>query len=284
MRGMSGRLRVSTVFCFLVFWPMTWTAHKNIIAPQARWFDKTHCMLPTPEHLEGSKYRIYYGGRNDKNQSHIACADINLDTLEVNYAAEPVLSLGALGCFDDNGVLPSCITPDALYYIGFKPGGTTRMQLLYGVALREDGSVSRLGDHPQGCNTIGIETAPWLLDGRYYTVNGIEWLDPDTPRYDIRVNLRTAIPLAANENALARPYVVKEDGIYKMFFSAKGKDEFYRPQYAESHDGYEWERKPYDFPEDHMCYAIVLKHGEKEFMFYNDASNYGRNGINLAVR
>ena len=266
---------------------MTWDLKGLVIKPTGDWWCRTHCMMPTPEHIGGPVYRIYFGGRNDKNQSHIGFADYDLDKLEVmGYSPEPVLSPGPLGRFDDNGVLPSCIQGNRIHYIGFKPGGTTRMQLLSGVACR--GDVVFGEGYITGENHFGISTAPWACDERMYYVAGLGWDAPDEPRYHIALHRYgrgapdCVIPLAANENALARPYVVKEDGLYKMFFSAKG--EKYRPQYAESPDGLSWERKPYDFPEEFMCYMIVLKHNGREYMLYNDAENYGRDGIKLAVR
>lgn len=259
---------------------MAWTKLGLVIKPTGDWWNKTHCMLPTPEHLGGSIYRIYYGGRNDKNQSHVGYADIDLDNPDcVEYCKEPVLSPGNLGRFDDNGVLPSCVVGNVLHYIGFKPGGTTRMQLISGKAVKfGDGFVPIC---KTGESYIGISTAPYECDGRVYYVHGIEWKDPDTPSYDIRVwNNDIAIGLRQGEIALARPYVMKENDAYKMFFAAKGDK--YRPQYAESLDGYNWCRMPYEFPEEFMEYEIVINHGGREFMFYN--KDYGIDGVYLAVR
>ena len=42
------------------------------------------------------------------------------------------------------------------------------------------------------------------------------------------------------QSALARPYVIKEDGLWRMWFSHKNTD--YRIGYAESYDGLSWER------------------------------------------
>ena len=91
-----------------------------------------------------------------------------------------------------------------------------------------------------------------------------------------------AIDFAPGENALARPYVIKEKGVYRMWFSSKG--EFYLPRYAESSDGLNWTR--YDDavdlhpsscgPDEEMiCYPIVIKHNDQHIMFYN-GNGYGK--------
>jgi hypothetical protein len=120
------------------------------------------------------------------------------------------------------------------------------------------------------------------------------------PRYNIQIGFSedgktwqrdglVAIDFVEGENALARPYVVKEENAYRMWFSSKG--EYYLPRYAESEDGINWTR--YDDavdigptqggPDEEMiCYPVVLNSGGRHLMFYN-GNGYGRNGICLAV-
>ena len=134
-----------------------------------------------------------------------------------------------------------------------------------------------------------------------YYVSGVEWINKDLPRYNIQIafskdlinwerNGNVAIDFEGNENALARPYVIRENNIFKMWFSSKGKS--YNIKYAESKDGIKWVRKNYDFPssnclpgidDDMVCYPVVLKHMNKTIMYYN-GNNYGKEGICLAVR
>lgn len=279
------------------------------------WWSRTHAMLPTPEHVAGSLWRIYQSGRNDQNQSHVGWALIDLEEPDrvIERSAEPVLTPGSLGAFDDNGVLPSCLIQDGddtlLYYIGFKPGGTTRMDLYGGLAVRRggQGSFERLNRAPilERCHVNPyINTAPWVVrDGaawRMYYVAGTEWVHPDLPRYNIQIGTskdgrrwerdgRVAIDFAPGENALARPYVYHDGDRWVMWFAAKG--EAYRAQIAYSHDGFSWTRDPdgpglepsLEGPDcDMLEYFIVLTHKGKRVVFYN-GNDYGRGGVCAAV-
>jgi len=277
---------------------------------------KSHAMLPAPLHMEGSLYRIYFGGRNDKNQSHIGYAVIDMARPEkiLELSKNPVLAPGRLGTFDDNGVLPSCLIRHGneiyMYYIGFKPGGTTRMDLFGGLAISNDGGESfvRWSEAPiierSRANPF-INTAPWIVeDGKggwlMYYVAGVEWIHPDLPRYNIQIatsidgknwnrNGRVAIDFADDENALARPYVTKNENGFHMWFSSKG--EYYLPRQATSKDGLNWTRMngdpvliPSEGPDEEMiCYPMILKHAGKEIMYYN-GNAYGKDGLCLAVK
>ena len=243
--------------------PHRWKKLGLIAHPKAdRWWWRSHSMLPTPNMIDEYHVRLYFSGRNEVNQSHIGwvIVDLRKPTYVVEESAEPVLYPGSLGCFDDNGVTPSCIVnhekETLLYYIGWNPGSTVRMHLFGGLAVSFDGGISfkRWSEAPiiERCKTNPyLNTAPFVMKEhdiwRMYYVSGTEWLNKDLPRYNIQYaeskdgrNWRrkghVAIPYnSENENALARPYVLKEDGIYKMWFSAKGGN--YRMGYAESLDG-----------------------------------------------
>ena len=184
------------------------------------------------------------------------------------------------------------------------------MDLFGGLAIRDAGQekFERWSEAPiiERCRVNPfINTAPWVIQDdnsfRMYYVAGTEWVHKDLPRYNIQTATSTdgkiwqrdgdvAIDFMEGENALARPYVVKQDGIYRMWFSAKG--EYYQPYYAESTDGINWERDPEpldisiggagDPDEEMICYPIILQHEGKHIMYYN-GNGYGVNGICLAV-
>lgn len=279
-------------------------------------FMQSSCMIPTPYCVGKSLYKIFFGTRNSKNQSSICYALIDLKKPDkvLDYYEKTVLQPGNLGTFDDNGVLPSClVVKDGIHYlytIGFKPGGTTRMDLFGGLALSKNNGDSffRWSEAPiLERNKVNpyINTAPWVIKYKdkyiMYYVGCVEWVNKDLPRYNIQLaysndcinwtrNGDIAIDFEEGEDALARPYVVIEEGLFKMWFSSKGSE--YIIKYAESYDGLKWIRKNCDFKlsspikdvDDKMtCYPVVLKYMNKTIMYYN-GNNYGAEGICLAVK
>lgn len=295
-----------------------WRKLGLIIEPDKRLsWTQTHCMVPTPYSLGAGIFKVFFSGRDAQNRSHIghATVDLNHEGRVIDYSTEPVLSPGELGCFDDNGVTPSCVVnlPNGqvgLYYIGWNPGSTVRMHIFGGLAISNDGgnTFKRWSRAPILERTRSdpyINTAPWVVaDGegyRIFYVSGQVWLHKDLPRY----NIKTAYSLDgmhwkreghicidfkdAEENALARPYVIVENGVWKMWFAYKGPA--YRLGYAESTDGLNWERLDHlagidvsscGFDSDMIEYAAIVNHDGRRFMLYN-GNNYGFDGIGLAV-
>jgi predicted GH43/DUF377 family glycosyl hydrolase len=295
-----------------------WEKTGLIIQPdKKKWWCLTHCMIPTPDNLGMGIFRLYFSGRNKQNQSHIGWADVDLNEKPrvINYSKEPVLSPGKLGCFDDNGVTPSCVLDlgngeKALYYIGWNPGSTVRMHIFGGLAISTDGgeTFERWSCAPiieRSKTDPYLNTAPWVVktsEGyRMYYVSGCGWVHKDLPRYNIKTahskdgkNWQRDGSVCVDfkdesENALARPYVIFEENIWKMWFAHKGSA--YRLGYAESLDGINWERSDEfagidtstdGFDSEMIEYAAVVKHDGRHFMFYN-GNNYGFDGIGLAV-
>jgi hypothetical protein len=277
---------------------------------------RTHAMVPTPDRMEGSLYRVYFSGRDDRNRSHVAYAVIDLEhpTRIVEMAPAPCLAPGDLGCFDDNGVTPSCLVragdEQRLYYIGWNPGSTVRVHLFAGLATSSDGGrtfarwsrapiLERTREEPF------LNTAPWVIPNgtgwRLYYVAGIGWDAPDRPRYHIRtatsedaISWHRAGQICLDlrgpqETNLARPYVVREGGVYRMWLSHRGGA--YRIGYAESTDGVTWIRDDAwggldisgsGFDDEMVEYAAVVPHRGGHVMFYN-GNDYGREGVAVAT-
>jgi predicted GH43/DUF377 family glycosyl hydrolase len=297
-----------------------WKRLGLFIEPQKdKWWSITHAMIPTPEKIGDGIFRIYYSGRNKNNQSHITWADVRLnEPYEVlRYSEGPVLSPGDLGCFDDNGVTPSCVIDlengeKALYYIGWNPGSTVRMHLFGGLALSNDGGetfrrYSRAPILERNSTDPYLNTAPWVVRTRngyqMYYVSGHEWIHKHLPRYNIKMahsddgkywkrDGTICIDFKSNlEHALARPYVIYDKGLWKMWFSHKSNGTTYRLGYAESLDGIQWGRmdrltgfdiSDQGFDDDMVEYAALVRHNGKLFLFYN-GNDYGYHGIGLAV-
>ena len=279
-----------------------------------RW-SRTHAMLPTPVNIDG-KQLIYYSGRNILNQSNIGCFEVELgeEPRVVQSYTSPLLEPGELGCFDDNGVSPSCAIElpggeIAMYYIGWNPGSTTRVNLFGGLAISHNRgkSFSRWSKSPILERTRTdpyMNTAPWVVkaeDGfRMYYVSGFKWENKDSPRYNIKIAYSldgyywerpgdsVLEFLNENETALARPYVIKESGIWKMWVTSRVGE--YSIGYAESIDGINWHRndaklglRPNGTHEEQSMteYSAVIPTQDQYYMFYN-GDQYGKNGILLA--
>ena len=278
-------------------------------------WNRTHAMVPVPERLEGAVYRIYFSGRDERNRSHIGYATLDLGQPHriLDFSSEPVLAPGELGCFDDNGVTPSCIVnaqgKKLLYYIGWNPGSTVRVHLFGGLAISEDGgkSFTRYSRAPILERTRVdpfLNTAPCVLreDGHWsmYYVSGVGWMHRDLPRYNIKYATsrdgyqwdragHVCVDFASpEETALARPWVMRDRDRYRMWFSYRGKS--YRIGYAESDNGIDWRRddacgglsvSESGWDSEMVEYAAVVIHEGQHFMFYN-GNNYGYDGIGLA--
>ena len=279
----------------------------------------SHAMLPVADWRHDDVYRVYFSGRDAHNRSLIGYAEIDLNAPQrvLRYAERPVLGLGALGCFDDNGVTPSWIVNRGdrkyLYYIGWNPRSSVRMALVAGLAISTDGGESfhRVQRVPildrTDAEPLTLNTAPCVLvEGdrwRMWYVSGVEWIHPDLPRYNIKYaesrdgvhwerNGVVCIDFASpEETALARPCVLKEGGVYRMWFSHKKIGGEYRIGYAESDDGIHWERddrqagidvSPDGWDSQMVAYAYVFEHKGRKYMLYN-GNDYGRGGAGLAV-
>lgn len=294
-----------------------WKKHGTVFRPDPTlWWSRTHAMIPTPEQIDGPLYKIYFSGRDDQNRSQVGYFTVSMEQPNqiISQSTEPVLGPGRLGAFDDNGVSPSCLVKEGyrrfLYYIGWNPGSTTRMHIYGGLALSEDNgqSFKRYSEAPiiERCRVNPfINTGPFVLrtpsGWNMYYVSGVEWVNKDLPRYNIQLATsddgltwnrdgHVCIDFEAGENALARPYVLLEDGVFKMWFAAKGDS--YQLKYAESKDGRNWKRLPIegmnsvapDNSDSEMAeYACVIRHIGKSIMYYN-GNNYGHGGILLATK
>ena len=295
---------------------MKWVKHGLVIEPKHnRCWMLAYAMLPVAEHLREDLFRVYFSGRDKHNRSLIGYADIDINAPStiLEIPEQPVLGLGELGCFDDNGVTPSWIinhqNKKYLYYIGWNPRSTVRMKLFAGLAISHDDGksftrYSRVSILERTHREPFLNTAPCVLkeDGlwRMWYVSGIEWVNPDLPRYNIKYaesrdgkawkrDGHVCIDFKKGENALARPCVLREDGLYKMWYSYKG--EAYRIGYAESRDGLAWERKDEEagidisdkgWDSQMIEYAFVFNHKDRKYMLYN-GNDYGKGGIGLAI-
>jgi hypothetical protein len=299
---------------------MKWVKKGQIFTPAAQheWV-VTHSMLPTADHVEGDIYRIYFSGRDRQNRSltgHVV-VDITKPEKIISISPEPDISLGELGAFDDNGVSPTWMVNHEgrkyFYFMGWNKGSLVRAAEVSGLAMSDDGGktfrrysrapiIDRTDAEPFQILVISciiIENGVW----RMWYDSADRWLSVDLPRYNIkyaestdgihweRKGIVSVTYKSDDETRVSRASVIKEDGIYKMWFCYAMNSGGYRMGYAESPDGYRFERmdekagiglSDSGWDSEMVCYPHVFKHRGQNVMLYC-GNGYGRTGFGYAV-
>ncbi len=299
---------------------MKWIKKGLIFKPdgQFEWV-VTHAMLPVADRIGEDLYRIYFSGRDSLNRSHIGfiVIDINKPKEILDISAEPVLSPGALGCFDDNGVTPTWIVnvegAKYLYYFGWNKRSLVRASEVSGLAISYDGGVTfkrysrapileRTDKEPYSILVIScilIEKGTWRM---WYDSADI-WLNKDLPKYNIKyaesedgVHWKRAGYISVDymypeESRVSRACVVKEGNIYRMWYCYAIGSGPYKMGYAESMDGIAFKRMDNQvgiypsetgWDSEMICYPYVFKHKGRFYMLYC-GNGYGKTGFGLAV-
>ena len=305
-----------------------WLKGGVIFAPrnQHGWI-ASHAQCPTPYLVHRNRLRIYYGTRDATNRTLPTYIDVMPDSpseiLDVHDRA--ILDLGELGCFDDSGVMPSCAVEHAgriyLYYIGWNTGTTVPYRNSIGVAVSDDGGTTFVRLHagpvldrcwfePHFCATpfVMIEGGVW----RMWYLSCIGWEvrnDRPEPRYHIRyaesqdgIDWRrtgtVCIDFANPDEAIARPWVLRRDGKYCMWYCYRALDDYrtnpacsYRIGYAESPNGINWERRDSEagleasddgWDSQMMAYPAIYSESGSLYMLYN-GNGFGQSGFGFAV-
>lgn len=300
---------------------MKWTK-KGIIFEPARnsgldWM-VTHAALPFADMADGI-CRVYFSGRDSKSRAQIGWFEMDPDepakTLRVSV--RPSVERGPLGAFDHSGVTNSCVVTHEggkfLYYTGWVLGVAVPFYFYIGLAISDDGGetyrkhslapVLGLGpDDPflTASPSVLIENGTW----RMWYVSGTGWkIENDRPKHYYHIKYAESkdginwkptgivcIDYRDNsEHAISRPCVVKDGGLYRMWYSHRGAS--YRIGCAESAYGLKWERRDdeagidvsdWGWDSEMIEYPNVFAYKEKKYMLYN-GNGYGVTGIGLAV-
>lgn len=278
---------------------------------------------PVPLHLNGDTYRIYFGAYDSMGRGRIFTLDLNLahPYRFTNLSTMPVVDIGAIGFFDDNGVIPSDIVVFNnvvyLYTIGFSIKNRLLFDAATGVAISHDGgnSFSKLNGPvlDRGVDDPCFAASPTVLhDGsgwRMWYVSCDHWEKRNEGfRHFYNIKHRrssdgiywepravTCIDYANRyEYAISRPSVVIDvHGKYRMWYSFRASEgaQTYRIGYAQSQDGLSWERlddqvgisvSGVGWDSEMICYPRVFEHKGRLFMLYN-GNGYGKTGFGLAV-
>jgi hypothetical protein len=275
----------------------------------------THAALPHVHADSHGGLYLYFSSRDAQGRSRIGRAELSItsDRAEVEVSDRRVLELGPLGAFDDNGVTTSCLArgdADLLYYTGWSLGVTVPFYFYVGCAASEDGTAFRRVSAAPILERDEVDpfltASPWVLfdEGRWrmWYVSCTGWdLVEGQPRHryhikyaessdgiDWQRNGVVAIDFEDEaEYAISRPCVVRDDDLYRMWFSSRG--DAYRIRYAESDDGLHWRRaggsvlhSSGEWDSEMQAYPAVFDHEGRRYMVYN-GNGYGETGVGLAV-
>lgn len=279
----------------------------------------THASVPVAEPIDENILRIYFSSRDINGCSHVCYVDIDIRHPKeiINLSSKPLLSPGELGTFDDSGTMLTWIIHKDkhvryFYYIGWNLGVTVPFRNSIGLAIsKQDDALERYAKGPivdrttqephfvASCCVLKEDTGwkMWYLsctsweiilnkprhryhikyaeseDGISWTRNGVVAIDFDSE----------------NEHAISRPCVLKEDGLYKMWYSYRGDS--YRIGYAESLDGVHWNRldqavgidvSTQGWDSEMIEYPYVFDYCGNRYMLYN-GNGYGKTGFGLAI-
>lgn len=278
----------------------------------------SHASLPVPVHLGDGRFRVFFSTRNAKSQSSVGYADIDIANPSQILAVsnQAVLSPGTAGMYDDSGVGLGCFireaSADRIYYMGWNLGVTAPWRNSIGLAL---GDVSaphfeRFSEGPivdrSPADPFTI-SYPWVIkrgsgDWHMWYGSNLSWGTEQADMNHVIKHATSADGISwmrdgktavgfkdASEYAMARPCVIFDRGIYRMWFAYRG--DRYRIGYAESKNGLAWTRKeesvgiqPSDggWDSEMICYPCVFQHAGKYYMAYN-GNGYGKSGFGLAV-
>ncbi len=307
---------------------MAWIKKGVIFVNQNKYgWDKSHAQVPVVDIVEEGLLRIYYSSRDKKGNSFPSYieADANNPSKVIYTHSKPILKLGLIGSFDESGIMPTCIINKGklkyLYYIGWSEKKTVPYQNSIGLAISKDNgnSFSKFSDGP----IIGMSHIDPYFTGSFYVLRDknlyrgyylscIRWELFDKklePIYILKyaesydgifwsICNERALELIKDEGGLARPSVIKEGSLYKMWYAKRKKSEYrtniknsYRIGYAESNDGKNWKRldkksgidiSKHGWDSQMITYPHVIRVGSRLIMFYN-GNGFGKSGFGYAV-
>ena len=293
---------------------------------QSEWMSH-HACVPVADRVSEDVLRIYFGPRDTRGRTRTTFIEVQADNPSkvLRVHDRPVFDLGRLGAFDDSGVMPSCIVNHAgrkyLFYIGWSPAVTVPYRNAVGLAVSDDGGltfervfegpiVDRTRDEPffTASPFALIENGVWKLwyasstgfvvvDGKPEPVYQIMYAE-STDGAEWRRSGEACIPYVHEGEANARPCVLKDRGVYRMWYCWRGsrgyrtdRAQSYRLGYAESADGIRWtrmddrvgiDRSETGWDSQMMEYPFIYEHKGRKHMLYN-GNGFGESGFGWAV-
>lgn len=290
-------------------------------------WSQSHAQVPFAFPMK-DRIRVFFSTRDEYSRSSVAFIDLDKDNPEkILYVHnQPVLMHGSKGAFDDSGTMPSWFLEQdgeiLLYYTGWNRSESASYRLSIGLAKSTDngltfqrvyeGPILDRGKHDpiwvgQPC-VIRMSDTDWRM--WYLSCQKIEYINnhPE-PFYNVKYATsingvdwkreeRTCIDFDIHTDAIGRPCVWVEDGIFKMLHSNRKAYGYrtepasaYRIEYSESVDGISWERKNEKFPlrkgtsdwdsiMNEYCTTYLVDN--KRIVLYN-GNGFGASGFGYAI-
>lgn len=306
---------------------MNWQK-KGIIFKPNKNFDwlQDRAIAPVCDLMSNDVLRIYFSSRDLNGKSTPIYLETNPEFPEKisSVCGQPILKFGALGSFDDNGILSSSIVKHGkdsyLYYVGWNPRVNVSYHLSIGMAISKDGGpFEKVSDGPildRAPNEPFFNTAPFVIKDTtnwkmwYVSCTGWKLINnyPE-PLYNVKyatsqdgINWSrqgiVAIETDDFAEAVGKPFVYKEKGIYHMIYSYRNSVDYrtdptksYRLGYAQSADGEKWLRmddkvgislSETGWDSVMMEYASSYVFKGKRYLIYN-GNGFGESGFGYAI-
>ncbi len=287
----------------------------------------THAGIPVVDILNDKVWRIYYTARDKHGISRPFYIDVEAKNPKhvLRRHDQPILEIGKLGACDDCGVTPTSIVKfkdkKYMFYCGWTVRNTISYHNSNFVAISADD-----GETWQKVEGPVISPTPWepycsgasfvLADEgilKMYYTSFVGWETHDghpEPLYHIkyaesddgltwRRGPHVAVDFLDNKKGgIARASVIKEDGLYRMWYTYRGASDYrtnrlnsYRIGYAESKDGKTFVRmdgqvgidiSESGWDDTMITYPHVIKVDGVYYLFYN-GNAFGKTGFGYAT-
>lgn len=313
----------------MTYTKMNWEKKGLIFKPKGNLdWSVSHAQVPFAYPLNDKTVRIFYATRDKNSCSAVSFIDVKADNpSHILYEHnKPVLQKGSQGSFDDSGTMPSWFLEHdgklLMYYTAWNKSVEASYRLSIGIAESTDNGLTfkKLFKGPimdrdrfdpiwVGQPCVIKEKTLWKM--WYLSCEKIELIDnhPE-PFYNVKYaesedglnwnrNNRICIDFDFGTiDAIGRPCVYFEDGIYKMLHSNRKaigyrnqKEAAYCIGYSESKDGIHWKRLDdvvgitksetgWDSLMNEYCTTYV--HEGIRYLIYN-GNGFGASGFGYAI-
>jgi len=279
----------------------------------------THAAYPTADLRGPDRLRVYYTALDERQFGQGGYVDLDpADPRRVlEVGAGPILTLGEPGDFDDCGANPFAVVDfqgrKRMYYLGWQRTLRAPYQTFTGLAFETpDGGfqkwrrvpvLERTDEEPhiRGAPCVirdGERLLMWYVASSRWSQRGTDLhyhvtirhaVSDDGIRWD--VDPHVCVAPDPGEYAVGRPSVIREGGLYRMWYSIRSFEQPYAIGYAESEDGVRWtrldpeagiQRSETGWDSEMICFPNVIRAGGRLLMFYN-GNRHGASGFGCAV-